>query len=57
MPYITLTQVLELIPISRMSVYRLIKTDEFPRPVKVGGRSVWAKDEIEAYMNAKREAR
>jgi prophage regulatory protein len=43
---------------SRSTIYGKIKTDEFPKPVKLGQKAVgWVEDEIAAYNEAKIAAR
>lgn len=44
-------QVRELVPFSRAKIYSLIKNNEFPRQVKVGGSSLWKLGEILEYIN------
>lgn len=41
---------------SPCTVYRLMKRDSFPRPIKVGSKSVWSAREIEAWMTARAAA-
>jgi predicted DNA-binding transcriptional regulator AlpA len=41
-----LERVLELIPVSKVHIYRMIKAKEFPAPVKVGHVSLWSNEEI-----------
>ena len=41
-----LERVLELIPVSKVHIYRMIKAKQFPVPVKVGNVSLWCNDEI-----------
>ena len=44
-------RVLELIPVSRVTLYRMIKAGQFPRPVKLGGSSAWSNQEIRKWRN------
>lgn len=44
-------RVLELIPVSRVSLYRMIKAGQFPRPVKLGGSSAWSNHEIRKWRD------
>lgn len=37
--------------ISKPTIYRLIAKGEFPPPVKVGRRSLWLADELEAWVH------
>lgn len=57
MTYIELAGVLRLVPVSKPTLYRRIREDGFPKPVKVARRSFWIKEEVEAYMAQRSEAR
>lgn len=46
-------QVLDLVPIGRSSLYRAIKADEFPAPIKQGGTSLWPNSEIRGWLQTK----
>jgi prophage regulatory protein len=35
---------------SRSYIYKLISQDSFPRPIKVGRRSIWVEAEVEAWL-------
>jgi predicted DNA-binding transcriptional regulator AlpA len=41
-----LGQVLTLIPVSKVHIYRMIKGGEFPAPIKLNGVSLWCNEEI-----------
>jgi len=46
-----ITQVRELIPLSKPSIYRLMAQGNFPKPITLGGRSVfWIKSDIEEFI-------
>jgi prophage regulatory protein len=46
-------QVLDIVPLSRTSVYRLEKAGKFPRSTYISpNRRVWFEDEIVAWQNA-----
>ena len=46
-------QVLELIPVSRFTPFRMAKTGRFPKGIYVSpNRRVWFEDEIVAWQNA-----
>ena len=48
---IKIEQVRLIVPLSKPSIYRLMAINEFPKPVQLGGRSVfWIKHEIESYV-------
>jgi prophage regulatory protein len=40
---------------SRPHLWRLVKAEDFPRPVKLGGggRNLWVEDEVDAYLARK----
>ena len=44
--------------VSRSTVYRWMRTGQFPEPVRVGPRAVrWPASEIEAYLESRPRAR
>jgi prophage regulatory protein len=45
--------VIELIPVSKVSIYRMIKAGDFPAPIKAGGVSLWSNEDVRAWKNAK----
>lgn len=49
--------VLELVPVSKVSIYRMIKSGEFPAPIKAGGSSLWCNDEVRAWKNSRLKER
>jgi len=46
-----------IVGVSRATVYRLIKSDEFPGPVKIGAASLWVEREVIAWVGERIEAR
>lgn len=42
---------------SKTTLYELIKNDGFPKPIKVGAKSVWVEAEIDAWIEAKINSR
>jgi prophage regulatory protein len=53
-----LPQVQEATGESRSTIYKRISEGEFPKPVKLGAKSVgWVEDEIAAYNEARISAR
>ena len=50
-------QVLELFPISRVSLYRLIREKKFPAPEKFGGISVWWHSDIKSWADERRKVK
>ncbi|PTW49329.1 CP4-57 regulatory protein AlpA [Sphingomonas faeni] len=52
--YLTLTEVVALLPVSRATFFRTTRNDpNFPKAEKIGAREVWHKDEIEEYAGLK----
>ncbi len=50
---LTEKQVLEIVPVSRRSLYRMLKRGEFPKPVYTSpNRMFWFEDEVIAWQNA-----
>jgi prophage regulatory protein len=46
-------QVLEIVPVSRTTLYRMEKAGRFPKPTYISpNRRVWYEDEIAAWQNA-----
>lgn len=37
------------------TVYAMIKTGEFPRPIKMGRRSLWVESEVQAWIASRIE--
>ncbi len=52
-----LPDVLSRVPFSRAQVYKLIKKNEFPAPVKIGTASLWREDEVSALIEKLSAAR
>jgi predicted DNA-binding transcriptional regulator AlpA len=51
-------QVLSLVPFSRATLFRSIKADKFPRPVKLSERvSAWRSEDIQAWMDRQSDRR
>ena len=49
---LSMNEVEELTGVSKVTIYRRMKADTFPRPVKVGTRAVrWDADEIEQWKS------
>lgn len=49
---ISIQQVISQTGIGRTTIYALVKTNEFPRPVKVCGASRWVREEISDWIRA-----
>ena len=39
----------------RTKIYELIKTEGFPKPIKIGGSSLWLESEVDKWLEAKIE--
>ncbi|WP_454885918.1 helix-turn-helix transcriptional regulator [Sphingomonas oryzagri] len=52
--WLTLDQLVRLVPVSPSTIYRKIGQLCFPAPIKFGGRSLWLKSQVMACMDAKR---
>lgn len=47
-------QVLELVPISKSTLYQWIKDGKFPAPIKLSERcSVWRSEDIQLFLDGK----
>lgn len=55
--FIRLPEVIKLVGYKTSKIYEMAKTGEFPKQVRLGGRSVaWVKSEVIAWNRAKLEA-
>jgi prophage regulatory protein len=45
-------RVLDLIPVSRNTLYRMVKEGEFPAPYKFRGNSCWSNEELRDWLIA-----
>lgn len=45
------------VPFHPMSYPRLVRQGRFPKPVKCGSRNMWAADEVEAWIEARKAER
>ena len=46
-------QLLELVPFSRVTLWRKVKAGKFPKPLRLGGRMVaWRSDEVQQWIDA-----
>jgi prophage regulatory protein len=57
--FLRLPSVLERVPYSTASIWRLVRLGKFPRPIKMGGgrASAWLSSEIDAWMEQRVAAR
>jgi predicted DNA-binding transcriptional regulator AlpA len=49
---VSFDEVARLIPYTKVHIYRLVEKGVFPRPRKLGTKTVWFKHEIDAYIDA-----
>ena len=45
-----LKDVTELLQVSRATIYRLVKKEEFPDFIKIGGGSYWKASDIQKFL-------
>ena len=51
-----LSEVIAAVHYSRASIYRLMNEDKFPKPITLGGRSVfWVRTQIQAFIRGQIE--
>ena len=43
-------QVLDLFPVSRVTLYRMIRAGEFPEPMKMGRTSLWRRSHLHRFV-------
>ncbi|GAX87033.1 prophage regulatory protein [Lebetimonas natsushimae] len=48
--YLTITELIEILKLSKATIYRKIKANEFPKPVKQGKFSYWAESDINRWI-------
>lgn len=48
-----LPELMEMFQVSKPSIYRLMKNNQFPKPVKFGGSSLWPAGEIHLWWENK----
>lgn len=58
MKFIKVKEVMALTSLSKTTIYRLARQDEFPHPVPLGGRAVaWLESEVHNWMEARLASR
>ena len=51
-----LSEIIEITGLSRSSIYRLAKNNQFPKPIKLGERSSgWVRSEFDLWLNERIE--
>jgi prophage regulatory protein len=54
MKYVRMSQLTEIVPMSKATIWRKLKDGTFPKPVKLGERiTAWRFDDIEAWLAAR----
>lgn len=48
---IKITTVISYIQLSKSKIYDLISNGDFPKPLKIGGSSLWKLSEIQNYIS------
>lgn len=55
--FLRIKQVLERVPVSRNTIYRMMNKGEFPKNVEIGSVSFWIEREVDEWMDSKVSAR
>lgn len=50
-------QIAAQLSVSRPTVYTLMRDHDFPKPIKIGSRSLWYEHEVEAWVQSRSGAR
>lgn len=50
---ISVEDILVKLPVSRPMIYALIARHDFPKPLKIGARSLWDEAEVQAWIDTK----
>ena len=50
-------EVLALLNVRRTTLYRLVTKGDFPKPIKIGSRSLWLRREVLAWIEERAAAR
>ncbi|MDQ0317711.1 helix-turn-helix transcriptional regulator [Amorphus orientalis] len=53
--FLRLEQVLELVPVGRSTLYRMMSQGQFPTPCKFGHSRMWAYDEVRRWAGGMRK--
>jgi predicted DNA-binding transcriptional regulator AlpA len=54
--YINIKEVRKIVHLSSSSIYRLMKTNDFPSSLKFGFRNLWSLDALLAWLEEKKKA-
>ena len=56
MKYVRLRKLIEIVPMSKATIWRKLKDGSFPQPVKLGKRiTAWRMDDIAAWLASRHE--
>lgn len=50
-------QAARIVGVSESTIVRLVKTDDFPRPFKIGGRTFYSEKEIKTWVERRKQDR
>ena len=50
-------QAARIVGVSESTIVRLVKTDDFPHPFKIGGRTFYSEAEIKTWIEGKKQDR
>jgi prophage regulatory protein len=53
---IKMKDVMDRIPLSRPSIYRLVKEEKFPKYIKIGGGTFWLESDINSWIQNQKTA-
>jgi prophage regulatory protein len=57
MAIMRIREVMEMVGIGRATIYRLLSRGDFPKPLKLGERSIgWREDEIQSWIEGRDRA-
>ena len=52
---LTIQEVAKVLAVSVMTIYRMMRRGEFPRPLKIGKCSRWKRETVDAWLNEKED--
>ena len=47
---VRLPQILKILPISKSKFWQLVKSGEFPKPIKIGRSSFWTMEQVQIFI-------
>lgn len=50
MMLVRLPQILKILPISKSKFWQLVKSGEFPKPIKIGRSSFWTMEQVQIFI-------